>query len=205
MITIIDYGMGNMGSVVQGFRMFTDNVRISSDPASIADSDALVMPGDGAYAMAVKNLRSAGWVEPLKEYIAGGGYFFGICLGFQLLYSSSEEFGHTEGLDVIPGRIIRFPESDLKVPHMGWNSVKLKGSSPFLEGIPDESYFYFIHSFHPAPVSDEWTLGEAEYGLKFPCIAGKGNLIAAQFHPEKSHKWGLKIVENFVKKVNSGK
>ncbi len=203
MITIIDYGMGNMGSVVQGFRMFTDDVQVSSDPESIRRSDALVMPGDGAFAMAMKNLRSGGWVEPLKKYIADGGYFFGICLGFQLLYSSSEEFGHSEGLNIIPGRIIRFPESDLKVPHMGWNSVKLKGSSPFLEGIPDESFFYFIHSFHPVPVNDEWTLGEAEYGLNFPCIAGKGNLIAAQFHPEKSHKWGLKIVENFVKKVNS--
>jgi glutamine amidotransferase len=161
------------------------------------------MPGDGAFAMAMDHLGKLGWTEPLKKYIAGGGYFFGSCLGYQLLFSSSEEFGHSEGLDIIPGKVVRFPEGGLKVPHMGWNSVKILSDSKFLKGLPDESYFYFIHSFYPEVESREWVVGEASYGATFPCIVGRGNLIATQFHPEKSHRHGLMIVENFVRTVCS--
>jgi glutamine amidotransferase len=203
MITVIDYGMGNLRSVVKALELFTDRVRVSGDPASIRDSKALVMPGDGAFAMAMDHLEKLGWIEPLKKHIADGGYFFGICLGYQLLFSSSEEFGHSRGLDVIPGRVVRFPEGGLKVPHMGWNSVKILSDSQFLKGLPDESYFYFIHSYYPEVEGREWVVGEASYGTTFPCIVGRGNLIATQFHPEKSHRHGLMIVENFVRTVCS--
>ncbi|MCL1911828.1 MAG: imidazole glycerol phosphate synthase subunit HisH [Leptospirales bacterium] len=206
MITIIDYGMGNIRSVVKAFELYTKDVRVSSDPLSVKTSAALVLPGDGAFGMAMENLNRLGWAAPLKEFIKGGGYFFGICLGYQLLFSSSEEFGYSQGLDIIKGAITRFPKSGLKVPHMGWNSVNFTGDSPFLQGIPGGSYFYFIHSYYPLAENRDWVLGETEYGIPFPCIAGKGNLVATQFHPEKSHKFGLMMVENFVRDCarNSG-
>jgi imidazole glycerol-phosphate synthase subunit HisH len=133
------------------------------------------------------------------DFINNGGHFFGICLGFQLLFSSSEEFGSHRGLGLIPGAVVRFKPGELKVPHMGWNTVDLVETSPCLNGIPTGSYFYFIHSFYPEIEDRSWIVGEVEYGKKFPCIVGKGNVIATQFHPEKSHTVGLKIVENFVR------
>jgi len=203
MITVIDYGMGNLRSVVKAIEKYTDRVRVSADPESINSSDGLVMPSDGAFGMAMKNLREAGWITPLKNYILSGGYFFGICLGYQLLFTSSEEFGFHEGINIIPGRVVRFGMKDLKIPHMGWNDVEIKRESDFLKNISGEPYFYFIHSYYPEIDDREWVLGEVEYGVKFPCIVGRGNLIATQFHPEKSHRVGLKIVENFVRAVCS--
>lgn len=203
MITVIDYGMGNLRSVVKAVEKYTADVRISSDPRSIDGSDGLIMPGDGAFAMAMEHLARGGWVEPLREYIRGDGYFMGICLGFQLLYSTSEEFGHHRGLDIIHGDVKRFPEGELKVPHMGWNTVSFVKDNPFLEGIPSGTYFYFIHSYYPEIHDPSWQVGVSEYGVTFPCIAGKGNVIATQFHPEKSHDMGLRIVENFVRRVCS--
>ncbi|MBN2403431.1 MAG: imidazole glycerol phosphate synthase subunit HisH [Spirochaetes bacterium] len=199
MITVIDYGMGNLRSVVKAIEKYTADVRISNDPGSIKTSKALVMPGDGAFGMAMDHLQQMGWVEPLCEYIASGGYFFGICLGFQLLFSSSDEFGFHKGLDIIRGHVKKFDFPALKVPHMGWNDIELTGKSKFLEGIENYSYFYFIHSYYPEIKDHSWSLGEVDYGETFPCIVGKDNMIAMQFHPEKSHKVGLKIVENFVR------
>lgn len=203
MITVIDYGMGNLRSVVKAMEKYTPDVRISRDPASIAGSKALVLPGDGAFGTAMKHLAETGWIAPLKEFIAGGGYFMGICLGYQLLFSSSEEFGFHEGLGIIPGRVVRFRTPGLKVPHMGWNGVEFARESPFLAGIDSGSYFYFIHTFYPEIEDREWVLGSVQYGVTFPCIVGRGNVIATQFHPEKSHHVGLKIVENFVRLVCS--
>ncbi|MDR3237515.1 MAG: imidazole glycerol phosphate synthase subunit HisH [Spirochaetia bacterium] len=203
MITVIDYGMGNIRSVVKAFELYTKDVQVSNDPSSIKKSSALILPGDGAFAMAMENLKKLGWAEPLKKYIEDGGYFFGVCLGYQLLFSSSEEFGCSDGLGIIEGHITRFPKNALKVPHMGWNSVKFTGTSAFLDGLPDNSYFYFIHSYYPETASRDCVLGEAEYGINFPCIIGRGKLIATQFHPEKSHRCGLMIVENFVRRVCS--
>jgi glutamine amidotransferase len=201
MITVIDYGMGNIRSVVKAIEKYTVDVRVSNNPESIKTSKALVMPGDGAFGMAMEHLRQMGWIEPLVEFIAAGGYFFGICLGFQLLFSSSDEFGFHKGLNIIPGHVKKFNYSELKVPHMGWNDVELKGKSKFLEGVDTRSYFYFIHSYYPLIEDHSWSLGEVNYGDTFACIVGKYNLIATQFHPEKSHKVGLKIVENFVRQV----
>jgi len=199
MITVIDYGMGNLRSVVKAIEKFTDRVAVSADPASAEKSDALIMPGDGAFGMAMDNLTSRGWIQPIHDFIDRGGHFFGICLGFQLLFSSSEEFGCHKGLGVIPGDVVRFSEDDLKVPHMGWNTVDLIKGAPAFAGIPTGSYFYFIHSFYPEVHDRNWVIGEVEYGNTFPCIVGKGNVIATQFHPEKSHTVGLKIIENFVR------
>ncbi len=201
MITVIDYGMGNLRSVVKAVERYTDDVMVSQDPASIEKSDALIMPGDGAFGRAMENLDKLKWIEPLKKFIHEGGFFLGICLGYQLLFTSSEEFGYNEGLDIIKGKVVKFNLTDLKVPHMGWNDVEISGNSRFLDGIENSSYFYFIHTFYPEIEDREWILGEVEYGIRFPCIVGKDNVVATQFHPEKSHTKGLKIIENFVKYV----
>ncbi len=201
MITVIDYGMGNLRSVVKAVEKYTDRVAVSDDPLSIEKSDALIMPGDGAFGMAMENLTDRGWVEPILDFIDKGGHFFGICLGFQLLFSSSEEFGSYRGLGIIPGSVVRFNDIELKVPHMGWNTVDLVQDAPAFAGIPSGSYFYFIHSYYPEVSDRSWVIGEVEYGISFPCIVGRGNIVATQFHPEKSHTVGLKIIENFVRAV----
>lgn len=205
MIVVIDYGMGNLRSVSKAFELYTDKVIVSSDPASLEKAKGVILPGDGAFAMAMDNLTKAGWISPLKQYINSGGYFMGICLGYQLLFSSSEEFGFSKGLDIIPGRVVRFPEADLKVPHMGWNSISLSKESVFLKGVPDGSYFYFIHSFYPVLDDSSWEIASVDYGVKFPCMVGKGNIFASQCHPEKSHNNGLKIVQNFINEVYCSK
>jgi glutamine amidotransferase len=202
MITVVDYGMGNLRSVEKAIELYTKDVRISQDPRDIKDSKALVMPGDGAFGAAMTNLRDRGWIEPIKQFIADGGFFLGICLGYQLLFSSSEEFGDHQGLDIIPGRVVRFEAGHLKVPHMGWNAVNVTRQSRFMRGIPDGAHFYFIHTFYPVPDKRDDVLGEAEYGTRFACIVERGNLIATQFHPEKSHAAGLAIIENFVREVS---
>lgn len=199
MITIVDYGMGNLRSVAKAVEKYTDTVRVSSDPASIDESSAIIMPGDGAFGMAMQHLRERGWIEPIKNFIMRGGFFFGICLGFQLLFDLSEEFGTHQGLGIIRGAVKRFDVEGLTVPHMGWNTVEFCGLSPFLNGIPSGTYFYFIHSYRPEGVDESWVLGRAAYGGSFPCIIGRGNLIATQFHPEKSHAAGLRLIENFVR------
>jgi len=202
MITVIDYGMGNIRSVVKAVERYTDKVRVSQNPSSIDTSDALIMPGDGAFGHAMENLNKSEWVDPLKDFIRNNGYFLGICLGYQLMFSTSEEFGFHKGLDIIHGDVVKFNTPGLKVPHMGWNEVEISGNSKFLEGINSPSYFYFIHTYYPVISDREWILGEVEYGVRFPCIVGKGNIIATQFHPEKSHNIGLQIIDNFVKYAN---
>ncbi len=202
MITVIDYGMGNMRSVVKAVEKYTSEVQVSSEPQSIASSKALIMPGDGAFGQAMENLTQSGWIEPLVQFIGNGGYFFGICLGYQLLFTSSEEFGNHKGLDIIPGTVIRFPD-DLKVPHMGWNQVELIKEHPVVNGIPQNSYFYFIHTYYPVIGDSSWIMGQTAYGVTFPSIVGRGNCIATQFHPEKSHRYGLTMIENFVRMVCS--
>lgn len=203
MITVVDYGMGNLRSVVKAVEKYTLDVQVTDDPGAVRSSKALVMPGDGAFGMAMENLGRLGWIEVLKEYIQSGGFFLGICLGFQLLFSSSDEFGRHQGLGVIKGHVTRFDDEKNKVPHMGWNIVSLLSNNPLLAGIPDRTHFYFIHSFYPSAADADWIIGEADYGTRFPCIVGKGNCIATQFHPEKSHNAGLRIIQNFVGAVCS--
>jgi len=199
MIAIVDYGMGNLRSVAKAFELFYDDVKVTREPSDIENSKAVVLPGDGAFAMAMEHLDEQGWLDPLKKHISENKYFMGICLGYQLLFYNSTEFGYTDGMGIIDGDVVKFSDKTLKVPHMGWNQVEIHGSSKFMNGVPDKSYFYFIHSFHPFLRDESWLVGSSNYGIDFPCIVGKGNVIATQFHPEKSHKYGLKIVENFVR------
>ncbi len=205
MILIVDYGMGNLRSVAKAFELYHHDVKITSNPRDLYKAKAVVLPGDGAFAMAMENIKNQGWLKPLKNHIESNGYFMGICLGFQLLAERSFEFGETPGLGVARGKVVKFPNSELKIPHLGWNEVKLHGKSKFLKGIPSGSYFYFIHSYRLFLEDSSWLLGSSHYGDEFPCIIGQGNAIATQFHPEKSHKMGLKIIENFVQESCSSK
>jgi glutamine amidotransferase len=198
MITIVDYGMGNLRSVSKAVELYTPDVRVSNNPSDIKSSRGIIIPGDGAFGRAMENLRSLGLVGPILDYVNSGGFLLGICLGFQLLFTSSAEFGEHQGLNIIPGRVKRFNLDGLKVPHMGWNTVKISRDSGFMNGIKSSSFFYFIHSFYPCADDDSWIIGETTYGVTFPCIVGRGNIIATQFHPEKSHFVGLKIIKNFV-------
>jgi glutamine amidotransferase len=200
MISIIDYGMGNLRSVQKAFELYTADVQIITTTDQISNSNALILPGDGAFGMAMENLTSAGWVEAIYKYIESGNLFVGICVGFQLLFERSEEFGNFNGLGLISGDVIRFRDESLKVPHMGWNKVNYKKSSKYLEGIDDQSYFYFIHTYHPMTQEDVIS-GETDYGITFPSIVHKNNIFGTQFHPEKSHNAGLKIIENIVRDI----
>ncbi len=199
MITVIDYGMGNLRSVTKAFELYTEKVVVSSNPDTIYESTGVVLPGDGAFPQAMENLYKNNWINPLKNFIKNDGYFMGICLGYQLLFSGSEEFSYTSGLDIIPGKVVKFKEDSLKIPHMGWNQLKLHKDSAFFNGVEDLSYFYFIHSYYPVVEDSSWVIGTSEYGSVFTCVVGKKNMVASQFHPEKSHKSGLKIIENFSK------
>jgi len=200
MIAIIDYGRGNLGSVVNGLAKVGMRGEITQDPEVIRHARALILPGDGAFRDAIQNLQSLGLLGPLRESLEAGRPFLGICLGYQLLFTESEEFGHAKGLDLIPGLVRRFP-TGLKVPHMGWNRVFHDGDLPILSGIPSGAYFYFVHSYYPEPRDGTLKMATATYGSPFPAVVGKGRLFGTQFHPEKSQRWGLKLLANFAELV----
>jgi glutamine amidotransferase len=197
MIAIIDYGMGNLRSVEKGFEHVDVDARVVSDVQSINDAEAIVLPGVGAFRDCMNNLNEFGFTETIIKNIESGKPFFGICLGLQLLFTESGEFGHSRGLNIFNGNVPRFPESDLKVPHMGWNSINIKNRPPILEGIEDESYFYFVHSYYVAPEDSSITATTTDYGVEFTSMIWKDNVFATQFHPEKSQELGLKVLKNF--------
>jgi glutamine amidotransferase len=202
MIAIIDYGMGNLRSVHKGFEKVGVKTAVVSDPALVDKADGVVLPGVGAFADAMANLRSAGMVEAILRSVKEGKPFLGICLGQQLLFDASEEWGYTEGLGIFPGQVRRLPEG-LKVPHMGWNQIEIVRPDPLLEGIPDRSSFYFVHSYAVDPADKEIVLTQTEYGVYFSSIVGKNSVYGIQFHPEKSSALGLKILENFGRVVKT--
>ena len=201
MIAIVDYDMGNLRSVQKGFEKVGASATITRDRGVIASASALVLPGVGAFGVCMEKLESYGLITPIKEFIASGKPFLGICLGLQLLFEESEEFGSKKGLSVLKGKVLRFPAGGLKVPHMGWNNVDLQKKSRLMEGVKDGSYFYFVHSYYVEPLNGV-TLGTTGYGLTFCSAVEKDNVFATQFHPEKSQKAGLKILENFAKLSN---
>lgn len=203
MIAIIDYGMGNLRSVQRGFGQAGYQAEIVQRPEQLAAAAAVVLPGVGAFADAMDNLKNSGLVEAIHDAIEAGKPFLGICLGQQLLFESSEEFGSTQGLGIFPGRVKRFPAGSLKVPHMGWNQVEIKRESPLLAAIPDGTAFYFVHSYYVQPTEEQLTLGLTEYGVKFPAVVGRDNVFGIQFHPEKSSTLGIRILENFGKLVGA--
>ncbi|TNF46044.1 imidazole glycerol phosphate synthase subunit HisH [bacterium] len=190
--------MGNLRSVQKGLEIAGCRANVSSDPSEIESASGIVLPGVGAFRDCMANLTKARLVDPVLGAIENRKPFLGICLGMQLLLAVSEEFGVHEGLGVVPGRVVRFPhDKNLKVPHMGWNRVHFSGSSPIFKEIPDASYFYFVHSYYAAPDSSEVVSGRTDYGLRFCSAISTDNVFACQFHPEKSQRWGLKILENF--------
>lgn len=198
-VVIVDYGAGNLRSVARAVTAAGVEPLVSARPDDLVNAKALIVPGVGAAEDTMANLRSAGLVEPILEYIASDRPFLGVCMGQQALFDVSEEGGTHECLGVLPGRIVRFPHG-MTVPHMGWNTVQMRDDHPVFEGIPDDSYFYFVHSYHPAPDDAATILGETEYeGVRFPSVVGRGNVIATQFHPEKSGKLGLRLYANFLR------
>lgn len=203
MIAIIDYGMGNLRSVQKGFAQVGCQAEIVQDPALVEAAPAVVLPGVGAFADAVENLKRTGMHEVIDRVVRAGKPFLGICLGQQLLFESSEEFGDTPGLGIFPGSVKRFPAGSLKVPHMGWNQVEIQKASAILEGIPEGTAFYFVHSYYVQPADPALAVTLTEYGLKFASVVGRDNVFGIQFHPEKSSTLGLRILENFGKLVKS--
>ena len=194
MITIIDYKSGNLKSISNGFKKIGAEYQITDDKQIIADSDYLVLPGVGAFGSAMENLE--GFKDVIYEHINDDKPFLGICLGQQVLMSSSEESPGVKGLDLFKGHVEKLPEG-VKIPHMGWNRLEVTSNSKILEGI-DGEYFYFVHSYHVIPDDDEIIAGVCEYGISVVASLNRNNLFSTQFHPEKSGKAGLKILKNFT-------
>ncbi|MBI4328674.1 MAG: imidazole glycerol phosphate synthase subunit HisH [Chloroflexi bacterium] len=198
-VAIIDYGAGNLRSVAKAMERLGHVPVVTSDPKVVRGSDVVVFPGQGIAGPAMERLRVDGLVTALKEAVAAGHPLFGVCLGLQLLFDMSEE-GDTPCLGILPGRVVRFSR-DLKVPHMGWNSVRQRTEHPIFPGVPDGAQFYFVHSYYPVLEDPSVVLGETEYGVTFASVVGRGNLVATQFHPEKSGEAGLLLYQNFFRMV----
>ncbi|MDH5543259.1 MAG: imidazole glycerol phosphate synthase subunit HisH [Nitrospinota bacterium] len=197
MIAIVDYEMGNLRSVQKGFEKVGAEAIITRDISVIESASGVVLPGVGAFTVCMENLEKYGLITPIKSFIESGKPFLGICLGLQLLFEESVEFGNCKGLGLIKGKVRKFPADEMKVPHMGWNSVDISRDSRLLEGIHDGTYFYFVHSYYVDPEEDV-SIATTDYGFNFVSAVEKGNIFATQFHPEKSQAEGLKILENFA-------
>ncbi len=208
MIAIIDSGIANLRSVQKGLEHVGADAKIVEDPRTIRDASGIVLPGVGAFRDGITKLRDGGFVEPLLRAIGEGKPVLGICLGLHFLFSESEEFGHHKGLNVIKGRVVRFPDASsrsgdgtqarLKIPHMGWNRIRIERQAPIFKGIPDGGFFYFVHSYYVQPEDEGVIAATTEYGLRFTSVLWRDNLFACQFHPEKSQSLGLQLLKNFA-------
>lgn len=199
MISIVDYGMGNLRSVQKACEKVGLPARICTRAEELRGAQRLILPGVGAFRDAMIELRKQRLVEPIVAHIAEGRPFLGICLGLQLLFDVSHEDGTWEGLKVLSGEVARFPEqTELKVPHMGWNRVDLTGACPLFEGIPAGAYFYFVHSYFVAPTDKSVVAAQTGYGQPFTSVVQRGRMFATQFHPEKSQQFGLQLLRNFA-------
>ncbi len=196
--TIVDYGMGNLRSVERALAAVGGPSRISGDPEVVRKSERLILPGVGAFGDAMQNLKRAGLDDAILEAADGGTPLLGLCLGLQLLFCGSEEFGIHEGLGLIPGSVRRFEETGLRVPHVGWNQLQDIRSDPLLANIAEGSYFYFVHSYYVVAENDSDVLCRTEYGRRFCSVARRGNVRGAQFHPEKSQEAGRRLLRNFL-------
>jgi glutamine amidotransferase len=195
-LVVIDYQSGNVRSVTRALESAGVSPLVTGDPAELPGADAVIFPGVGSGPAAMSALEDRGLVAPLQDYVASGRPFMGICLGLQLLLDRTEE-GDASCLGIIPGHVKRLPDG-LKVPHMGWNSVEFEAGHPVLRDIPQGSHFYFVHSYYAAPSEQTWVAGTTEYGVPFCSVYAKDNLVATQFHPEKSGPVGLRVYRNFV-------
>jgi imidazole glycerol-phosphate synthase subunit HisH len=201
MIALLDYGAGNLRNVEKALRKLDADVDVMTTPDRLSDADACVLPGVGAFDDCINSLRQQELLEASREFITTGKPFLGICVGYQALFERSEEFNSSaKGLSVFDGNVIRFPDHEgLKVPQIGWNQVELKKNDcPIFKGIEDNSYFYFVHSFHPEPTDDSIVVGRTDYGRNFASAVWRDNVYATQFHPEKSQTVGIRLLENFV-------
>jgi imidazole glycerol-phosphate synthase subunit HisH len=198
MIAVIDYGAGNLRSVINAINRIGYKAEITNDPALILKAKAVFFPGVGAAGDTMTSLKQQGLVETIHKLVAEDRPLFGICIGLQVLFSGTEEGGWHECLNVLPGKVRRLPPG-LKIPHMGWNQVNQKFPHPLFKGIPDGSNFYFVHSYYAEPQDKSIIAAETSYGISFCSAVAKGNLVATQFHPEKSGELGLIIYENFIK------
>lgn len=198
-ILIIDYGMANLRSVQKAFEKVGHEAVISGDRNRVAEADKIVLPGVGAFRDAIAKLRETGLAEPLLDHLRGGKPFFGICLGLQLLFTTSHEDGHHSGLDYFPGEVVRFADvPGLKVPHMGWNQLRVRKPAPPLTELPSDASVYFVHSYYVAPRDAELTAAETDYPTPFASAVWHDNVFATQFHPEKSQRVGLEMLRRFA-------
>ena len=201
-IAIIDYGMGNLRSVQKGIERVGFAAEVTRDRERIAAAAGVVLPGVGAFGACMDNLRAYGLIDTVRRVIERGTPFLGICLGMQLLFEESEEFGRVSGLGIFPGRVVRFQDQpDLKVPHMGWNQITKRQDPPHLRGIDNGAFVYFVHSYYVVPADPSLTATSTEYGVEFTSAIVRDNVFATQYHPEKSQAVGLKILENFGRLV----
>ena len=201
-IVIIDYGMGNLRNVQKGFEKIGFEAKLTRNKKEIGSASAVVLPGVGAFKDCMENLEKRALVEPLLRSIEKGKPYLGICLGLQILFSESEEFGAHRGLDLIRGKVVKFtPDPEHKVPHMGWNTIEKKNENPMLQGVKSGDFFYFVHSYYVIPEETQWISTLTTYSKPFVSSIWKENLFGTQFHPEKSQQKGLRILENFVKSI----
>jgi glutamine amidotransferase len=200
MIAIVDYGMGNLHSVQKAFEGLGHAAEITRDAGAIMRADGVVLPGVGAFNACMENLKRYDLVAPMRDAVTQKKPFLGICLGFQLLFTESEEFGPQKGLDIFPGRVVGFrPSNGTKVPHMGWNQLEMKKSTSFLAGVAADDYVYFVHSFYVVPDDKALVATTTPYGAPFASSIATDHLFACQFHPEKSQTIGLRILGNFAR------
>ena len=198
MIAILDYGMGNLRSVSKAFERLGADCEITRDSKVIAKADKLVVPGVGAFRDCMQALQDLGLIEPIREFIRSGRYYLGLCLGMQILMEESEEGGDVAGLAVVKGKVLKFPDHlGLKVPHMGWNNIHFEKNAKLFAGLPQDSFVYFVHSYYVAPDSSQVIAATTNYGFDFASSLQCENILATQFHPEKSQAVGLQIIQNF--------
>jgi glutamine amidotransferase len=206
MIAIIDYGMGNLRSVEKGFLKVGVDVRVTNVPEDVQKADGVVLPGVGAFKDCMRELTNLELTDSIVQAIQSGKPYLGICLGLQVLFTESEEFGTCRGLDVFKGKVVRFnfDNNDLKIPQMGWNTITIKKDNPLFNGIPDKSYYYFVHSYYVAPGDESIIATTTDYGIEFTSSVWQDNVFAVQFHPEKSQALGLRLLKNFGDIVTKG-
>jgi glutamine amidotransferase len=205
MITIVDYGMGNLRSVHKAVERVGYDAQVTADPQEVLDASKIILPGVGAFRDCMRNLKELHLLEPVIKSIEAGKPFLGICLGLQLLFEESDEFGTHQGMGVLPGKVTRFaedirdPETDqpYPIPHMGWNTIEIKKETPFFAGIENNSFFYFVHSYYALPQEIKDIAATTPYGIEFASAVQRDNIHAVQFHPEKSQEVGLRLLRNF--------
>ena len=210
MIAVVDYGVGNLRSAQKGLERAAAEegldleVRVTPEPADIERARGVVLPGVGAFAHCMEELAEAGMTDVVLDAAASGRPFFGICVGMQILFEESEEFGRVRGLGVLPGRVTRFRSRSVKIPHMGWNALEKRTPTAMFDGIPDGTYYYFVHSFYAQPTDTAVVAATSTYGdEEFAAAVGRGNVFATQFHPEKSQEAGIRLLRNFVRTVGA--